>query len=227
MKEGQVDSRLARRNRTARDGAAAAPLISLIVASRNRARDLRRCLQSIDRAAAHADSCEIIVIDNGSVDDTPGVIREFCEAKAALFQHCHEPRQGLSRARNAGLRHASGKIIAFTDDDCVVEDDFFVAMEAHWRNISGPALCGGRVVLGNPDDQPFTIRNGERGERFARDVHPAGFVQGCNFAFNRGVLELVGEFDERLGAGSVFRAGEDTDYLIRADHAGARDRVHA
>ena len=198
------------------------PLVSLIVASRNRANDLRRCLASIECAAAHADNCEIIVVDNGSVDETPAVIRQFCRGDRMPFRHCHEPRQGLSRARNLGLKNATGTIIAFTDDDCVLEEDFFAAMTAHWRDISEPALCGGRVELGNPNDQPFTIRTGDTIERFERSVHPAGFVQGCNFAFNRGVLDMVGEFDERLGAGSSFRAGEDTDYLIRADRAGAR-----
>lgn len=201
---------------------ASSPYVSLIVASRNRANNLRRCLRSIERAATHADNCEIIVVDNGSVDETPAVIRQFCRAERMAIQHFHEPRQGLSLARNVGLKNASGTIIAFTDDDCVLEEDFFAAMAAHWRDISEPTLCGGRVELGSPDDQPFTIRTGDMIERFERSVHPAGFVQGCNFAFNREVLELVGEFDERLGAGSSFRAGEDTDYLIRADCAGAR-----
>lgn len=210
------------RHRSHNDAMVGPPSISLIVASRNRARDLRRCLESIERAVAQAESCEIIIVDNGSVDETPAVIREFCQKGLAPFQHCNEPRQGLSRARNAGLRVASGTIIAFTDDDCVLSEDFFASMTNHWQHTSGPALCGGRVELGNPCDQPFTIRTGDKAERFDRSVHPAGFVQGCNFAFNRQVLEIVGEFDERLGAGSSLKAGEDTDYLIRTDRAGIR-----
>src|SRR5262245_12932000 len=93
-------------------------IASVIVATRNRAHYLRDCLQSLS-----AQSCdrlfEIIVIDNGSTDETPQLLEQWCrvDSRCRTFR---ETRVGLSVAKNAGARLAKGRLLLFTDDDVLV-----------------------------------------------------------------------------------------------------------
>ncbi|KIQ69286.1 putative acyltransferase [Wenxinia marina DSM 24838] len=135
-------------------------------------------------------------------------------------------RPGLSAARNVGLAACTGSVIVLIDDDCRLRKDYFKALDNVVSNYpdghEGKALLllGGRVELGDPLDLPFTIRPLDEREVYRRDVHPGGFVPGCNCVMTRATLERLGGFDEYLGAGTPLRSGEDTDYLIRAVEAG-------
>jgi glycosyltransferase involved in cell wall biosynthesis len=63
---------------------------------------------------------EVLVVDNNSRDDTPAVVAQ-CQREWPRLRYVHEPRQGLSHARNLGIAHASGDILLFTDDDVITE----------------------------------------------------------------------------------------------------------
>jgi len=63
---------------------------------------------------------------------------------------------------------------------------------------------------------PFTIKRSRVRERLTPDIHPGGFVLGCNMTMHRDVAARIGDFDERFGAGGPLRSAEDTDYLVRA-----------
>jgi glycosyltransferase involved in cell wall biosynthesis len=128
-------------------------------------------------------------------------------------------QRGLSHARNYGLEHATGKIIAFTDDDCTVAPDYLTQVERAYAADAGPALRGGRVELGDPRDLPFTIKTDLAPQRFTGG-HPGGFIHGCNLTMSRSALELVGRFDTRLGAGQPIGAAEDSDFVYRAHRSG-------
>lgn len=193
--------------------------ISLIVCTRNRGAFLQRTLQSIGRAVRAAQGenrIEVILVDNGSSDDTQDVLLTFAKNAGFSVRIVHEGRAGLSIARNAGIRHINSPIIAFTDDDCELADDFFVRLETVFKNNSKPLLIGGRVELGTSEDLPLTIKTCTEIEQFSREQSPAGFIHGCNMAMSGDVVKVVGCFDERLGAGSAFKSGEDTDFTVRA-----------
>src|SRR4051794_13704771 len=93
------------------------PMLSIVLCTYNRAPLLARALTAL--VAAAADDAELIVVDNNSTDGTAGVVRQFADGPLHI-RAVHEPRQGLSFARNTGICAARGELIAFTDDDVVV-----------------------------------------------------------------------------------------------------------
>ena len=197
------------------------PQISLIVCTRNRAESLPACLNSIEQAAVanRAVEVELLIVNNGSTDATAAVLQAWQKSTSVRCRVLLAEQRGLSHARNCGLEHATGKIIAFTDDDCTVARDYLTQVERAYAADAGPALRGGRVELGDPRDLPFTIKTDLAPQRFAGG-HPGGFIHGCNLTMSRSALELVGRFDTRLGAGQPIGAAEDSDFVYRAHRSG-------
>jgi glycosyltransferase involved in cell wall biosynthesis len=196
--------------------------ISFIICTRNRSSALRRALDSIVVASQTEPetSVEIIVVDNGSTDATMTLASQWAETAALAVRVIYEPRQGLAIARNAGVRDASGDILVFTDDDCQVSPCYIRKLLDHYTKDQEPVIRGGRVERGDPRDLAFTIKTDPMPARLRYDVHPGGFILGCNMAMTREIIERIGTFDERFGAGSPFKAAEETDYFYRAYLAG-------
>jgi len=196
------------------------PEISLVVCTRNRASQLSRALHAI--AAIRSDhSWELVLVDNGSTDSTPEVLRRYAEIMGRQPVQVLTAREpGLSRARNVGWRAARGKIIAFTDDDCYPKENYIDAMLPCFRNPQ-VGYAGGRVLLHDPKDHPISILLNEEPKYFEPgSLISAGTIHGCNMAFRRSVLEVIGGFDESLGAGTVLQSGEDTDAMACASAHG-------
>ena len=201
--------------------------LSLIICTRNRAAALPDCLAAVAASilrADVADKAEIIVVDNGSTDATAAVIGSWTEKAPARVCHVFEPRPGLSAARNAGIRSACGHLVAFTDDDCRVSLEYVSDLLRH-DAADGDDLVmrSGSVVLGDPQDLPLTIKPVAQSFRWKVPMSLeneaqllGGALIGCNVAMRRAVLERVGYFDEKLGAGTACHAAEDTDYFYRA-----------
>lgn len=198
------------------------PLVSLLICTRNRCGSLAATLGSVTRAAAEADDIpvEVIVVDNGSSDDTPRVLLDWQAHQPFPVRLVSEPHPGLARARNRGLAHRTGTIIAMTDDDCILHRDYFARLAAAFARTPGPAIIGGRILLGNPADLPVTVKLEDHPMVAPAGGFPGGFVMGANLAFGADVLAAVGTFDERFGAGAPFVSAEDTDFLFRASGLG-------
>lgn len=198
------------------------PGVSLLLCTRDRCASLERTLASVSRAVAHAAAVavEVIVVDNGSGDDTPAVLDRWAGAQPFAVTCLHEPRPGLARARNAALACAGGAVIAMTDDDCLLHPDYVTALTAVFAETAGPAIVGGRILLGDPADLPVTVKLEDHPMIAPADAFPGGFVMGANLAFTADVAAHVGPFDERFGAGAPFVAAEDTDFLFRAQRLG-------
>ncbi len=198
------------------------PFASFIVCTRDRVRALAACIRSIEAAcdAYGAMTSELVVVDNGSTDGTPVELRRIAAASRMKITLVTEPHPGLAAARNAGMERARGRILVFIDDDCEIDRTYLSDLERHYANGGQRVIRGGRVELGNSCDQPFTIKRSKIPARLSRDVHPGGFVLGCNMTMHREVAALVGRFDERFGAGAPLHSAEDTDYLVRAFQLG-------
>ena len=191
--------------------------ISVIICTRDRPAHLRECLRSLERLSDRPE--EILVVDNASrTSETREVVREF-----PGLRYVFEPRPGLDRARNTGLRHSSGEIIAFTDDDVVVHPDWIkrlrqgFAEPAVWA-VTGPALP---AALATEAQVAFeTFWSFDRGYQpilftpeFARQTRsrgtPAWIIgAGANMAFRRQAFLLLGGFDERLDVGAAGCGGD-------------------
>ncbi|MCW0001161.1 glycosyltransferase family 2 protein [Pararhizobium sp. YC-54] len=198
------------------------PLASFIVCTRNRADALEACVRSIERACrSHPTvTSELVVVDNGSSDGTAEWLMRTAATSSLAMTLVTEPRPGLATARNAGMERSCGQILIFVDDDCEVDCRYLQDLERHYATGERFIIRGGRVELGRSLDLPFTIKRSQRRERFTPDIHPGGFILGCNMTMHREIALQVGRFDERLGAGSALKSAEDTDYLVRAFQLG-------
>ncbi|HUY68306.1 MAG TPA: glycosyltransferase family A protein [Alphaproteobacteria bacterium] len=202
--------------------------LSVIVCTRNRAYAIKPCLDSIARSLARAApiDAEIVVVDNGSSDDTPAIVRAWVQNCPFPVQALHEPRKGVATARNCALRAAKGDLLVWTDDDCRLSEDHIENALRHDAADSEPVLRGGRVELGDPADLPLSIKVGltmtrwSHSMRSARHESLSNCIIGCNFVMRRTLVEKIGYFDERFGAGSAIPGGEDSDYVYRAYLAG-------
>src|SRR5690349_17754111 len=114
-------------------GEAEAPRISVVVCTFNRARSLGRSLNALLALKPPPGGYELIIVDNNSRDGTAEVVARASSqrgASAPPVRYIFEPAQGLSRARNAGVRAARGRILAFTDDDTLVPPDWLLQLDA-------------------------------------------------------------------------------------------------
>lgn len=195
------------------------PRLSLVVCTRNRAAQLGLCLEAVGKLDCHV-AWELIVVDNGSDDHTGTVIKAFQDRKRCNMKIVHAPIVGLSRARNLGLAAARGDIIAFIDDDCYPVPGY---LNAILETFDDPLVgfAGGRVLLHDPSDQRITLQESTTALRIAPGIFlRSGMLHGANMAFRRDALLSVRGFDERLGAGSPFKAAEDSDAQRRVSADG-------
>lgn len=197
-----------------------APSVSLIVCTRNRASRLTACFDHITRLEPPPGAWDLVVVDNGSTDDTPRLIDDLAGAAPFPVRHVREPRPGLGRARNAGIAHAGGDVYIFTDDDCYVRPDFLRQVCRVFKQET-LGYAGGRIVLHDPTDDPVSTKDELTQEPIAPYTFvAAGTIHGANMAIRRQVIMAVGAFDPALGAGAPLRAGEDLDLVSRASWAG-------
>ncbi|CAL95875.1 glycosyltransferase [Azoarcus olearius] len=199
------------------------PAISVVVCTRNRGGQLEGMLRSFC-SQDFAVGWEMVVVDNGSSDNTGEVLTRFALECPFTLRVVLEPTPGLSRARNRGLAAARGEFVAFTDDDCYPRDDYLSAIVALFCD---PKVVygGGRLLLYDPTDQRVTIQERDRAEVLEPGSFiPSGLIHGANLVCRRQALLDLDGFDERLGAGTTYKSGEDTDILRRLALAGHRGR---
>lgn len=192
--------------------------ISLVICSKNRAQQLRVCLDYVTTINCPWE-WELIVVNNASTDDTGGVLDDFAKTAPMAFQHLYEAVAGTGHARNTGWKCARGEYVAFIDDDCYPHEDYLATVVA-CLNESSWGFVGGRVLLFDPTDYPITTQT----SNVSKEYKPYSFIapgeiHGANFAFRRQALEEVKGFDPRFGAGTPFPC-EDVDVLARILGAG-------
>lgn len=181
--------------------------VSLVVCTRNRPADLAVLLRSIE--AQIPSDVEVVIVDQSTDDrapvDLPGV------------RHVRTETVGLSVARNIGLRAASSPIVLMTDDDCEVVPGWLEAMSAPFVDPS-VAIVYGTVSAGEADWStgfiPVSVIDARRRIDRPRSYDPRVGI-GANMAVRRSVAIEAGGFDELLGAGAHFLAGEEIDLAIR------------
>ncbi len=194
------------------------PSVSVIIGTRDRPEELLKCLDAL-RVASEAcapETLEVLVIENGSAHSLRLDAADVAAVAPARTKLIRRATGSLSLARNLGMREARGGLFAFLDDDCLVYPNWLSDVLGHWRAMPPDFLMGGRVRLADTADLPFTIKDVEEVQSFHSGVHPGGFIQGCNFMMPRHTANRIGQFDPRFGPGARFRAGDDTDFVIRA-----------
>jgi glycosyltransferase involved in cell wall biosynthesis len=192
--------------------------VSIVVCTRNRAPALQRCLASIAEATLRCPeaNAELVIVDNGSSDNTHDVVATWRQSAPLPVRFVEEYRAGAGAARNAGVMNASGKLIAFTDDDCRLSPTFLSDVMRHFRRDEIPVIRTGRVELGDPTDDPLATKINKTEYHFKYPLHPGDMGLGCNMVVPAEIFALVGSFDVRFGPGAPFKAGEETEFFWRA-----------
>jgi glycosyltransferase involved in cell wall biosynthesis len=187
---------------------AQAPKVSVVVCTYNGGRTLEQCLRSL--MALSYPNYEVIVVDDGSTDETRTILQRFRRVSAI-----HQQNQGLSVARNVGLRAAKGEIVAYTDSDCFADQDWLTHL-VHQLQRTDAAAVGGPNL--SPDDgrlagciaacpgQPTHVLESDQ---------QAEHIPGCNMAFHRETLHQIQGFDPQFR-----KAGDDVDICWRLQQAG-------
>jgi len=196
-----------------------APKVSIIICSRNRAAQLGKCLDSIREDEMLATAAELVLIDNGSTDETRQTMERHADRARYPVLVRQEPAAGLSRARNVGLDAASGDLLLFTDDDCYMDPGYIRQAVEIFE--SGKYDFGGGQIILHDERDAFIGHNRFERRRTLEPFRfmPAGTIQGSSMIFRRRVVETIGFFDCMLGAGTPFPC-EDIDYAARASFAG-------
>jgi GT2 family glycosyltransferase len=192
--------------------------ISLVICTRNRAAQLKRCLTRVAAVRSSA-NWELVVVNNDSSDVTADVISDFAKSASFPVVQTYEPVPGLGRAHNAGLSVSHGRIIAFIDDDCYPASDY---VENVLKVFKDPTIgfAGGRITLYASDDYPITIKDSPAPQFFPPcSLIPAGELHGANMMFRRQAIAEIGGFDNDFGPGALFNC-EDIDAFARASLAG-------
>jgi len=216
-----------------------APLATVIVCTFGRPRQLRSALHAL--LALSYENFEVIVVDNDPSDPVTIDLFESEFAASSNVRYIAEPKRGLSNARNSGIAAARGDIIAFTDDDIVVDKEWLSALVCGFDE-AGDIVCVTGLTLASELDSPAqqifeqygAFNKGYETLLFERDVNLANtllypytagvFGGGGNCAVRRKSVEGKLEFDRRLGPGTLAYGAEDLDLFVKFILSGKKIR---
>lgn len=197
------------------------PRFSVVISTRNRGAMIEPALTSL--LALDHRSFEVVVVDQ-SADSVTGELVRDMSARDERIRYVKSSRVGLSRGRNDGIAEGAGEVIAFTDDDCVVDAGWLNALETE---LDDPTVAGvfGRVLPNEYRERTgidLAFKDSEQRVAFSGRTIPWYIGHGANMAFRRDDLVAVGGFDEVLGAGGALPSHEDGDMSYRIMASGRR-----
>jgi len=196
------------------------PTIAVIIPTRNRAPQLRACLESLHELSYPRERLEIIIIDDASTDDTPLILQQAAASGLPLTVLHNEQRCGSALSRNRAARITRADILAFTDSDCRASPS--------WLSDLVPYLClpgihavGGTIratdtgpAIGRYEDSFSSLQRGPHLRELALDGATT-YLATANLLIRRITFT-------RLGGFASLRYGEDVDLCWRLLEAGKR-----
>jgi GT2 family glycosyltransferase len=191
------------------------PKISLVLATIGRTSELAKCLQSL---AAQTDTgFEVLVVDQNSDDRLVPLIAN-AKGLGANVQHLRLNIPSLSGARNLGISKCSGEIIGFPDDDCWYEPEVVATLRRRFaedEHLGGMVACWVEQTAARRDPPNSGLLSLHAWRTFR-----GGDASSISLFFRRSVFDELHGFDERLGLGKWFGAGEETELLLRVLESG-------
>ncbi len=196
-------------------------LVSIIICTRNRAYEIVNCFPDLVKQAASFSDVEVIVIDNGSTDNTKSVVDSASKNLDYPIRYFYEEVPGLCQARNRGRAEARGSVLAYLDDDSIVKAHWLERVRDHFIAKKSDCL-GGKVSIELGGNMPFALENhmhwffmasihGDTPHMFKYPAHPTG----CNMCISAYVFDKIGGFDTNLKL-----YGDEKDFFRRASEAG-------
>lgn len=209
------------------------PVVTVAVCTRDRTADLSRCLDAL--CQLDYPELDLLVVDNAPADDST---RQLVGTRYPQVRYVCESRPGLDWARNRAITEAQGEIIAYTDDDVIVDAGWVQALVLVFAGQPDVMAVTGLVVpyeletktqllfeayggFGRGFKRQWYRVDGDRDGRTANRYGWAGqFGTGANMAFRRSLLERIGGFDVALDVGTVCNGGGDIEIFFRLLHEG-------
>jgi cellulose synthase/poly-beta-1,6-N-acetylglucosamine synthase-like glycosyltransferase len=150
------------------------------------------CIDAILATDYPADRREILIVDNGSTDGTAAQIQ------SRPVRYLHEPKRGVSNARNHGIAQSSGEILAFVDADCIVEPQWLIEIARAFEDPEVGCVAGHleHAPPRTPAERQAARMLGDW-QRFAFTSKPA-YAITANAAYRRDVLDEIGGFDPHM-----------------------------
>lgn len=205
-------------------------MVSVIVCTYNRAHYLAETLAHLLRQSAAKESFEVVLINNNSTDHTEEICNHFAtENPEFSFRYIIEKAQGLSYARNRGIKEAKGTILTFIDDDTFVQPDFVEVITNHFSQHPNTIAVGGRIIPKYEKEAPrwmskfllplvAALDMGDEVKAFPKGKFPIG----ANMSLRKEAFEKHGNFDVNLGRkGLSLEGSEEKDFFYRLIKARA------
>lgn len=197
------------------------PHISVVVCTRNRPDTIEQAIVSV--LSNNYPSFDLTVIDQSTTQATENILRPVeVEDRRLRYVRVEEP--GLSRAYNTGIGRSTGELLAFTDDDCVVPQDWLSTISRAFSEDEEADLLYGQVLAPSDVNIPGALTPAlalRRPERFSRKDGFKVMGMGANFAARRRLFAAIGGFDEILGGGAPLCSSQDFDLAYRTYLAGS------
>ncbi len=202
-------------------------LITVIICTYNRSESLKDTLNSlIVQEGIIGFDFEIVVVDNNSNDRTMDIVKTYMTKSYNLVRYIFEPEQGLSHARNAGIKAAKGDILAFTDDDVIVRNDYIMSIGMVHKEYDSDCVFGKILPLWSHAKIPIWLKRDKRlwkclgyldyGEQHILVTNNKHQFYGANFSIKLHAINKIGYFDINLGIkGNVHYLGEESDYFAK------------
>lgn len=203
-------------------------MLTVLLATRNRGWIFASVLESFCKLEAPPTGWKLLIVDNGSTDNTPQVITSF--ANRLPLQTLLEPRQGKNFALNAGLSHIVGDLTVLTDDDVYPREDWLVQLRSASKDHKDFSIFGGSIVPHWEAPPPAWIQWADKGAAYAitdpswqNGPIAANCVWGPNMAIRSEIFRSGVRFDTSIGPrGSNYLQGGDTEMTRRLESLGHR-----
>jgi len=199
-------------------------MISAVISTYNRERFLPELFDSIQKQSLDSTLFEIIIVDNNSPGNTKELTEEFKGKNSFSVRYFLELQQGLSYARNRGIKEAKGDVIIFVDDDAILDEKYFEKLDFYFRTEKESMAIGSKIFLKYESPKPPLWENkylnslhayfnlGNKKKYFGKSNYPIG----TNMSFRKEVFEKIGDFNVSLGrVKSGLGGGEEKDIFMR------------
>ncbi len=198
---------------------------TIIIPTKDRCESLFRLVESVGQLAGLDRILpEVIVADNNSRDGTYEIVKATARRFPTTMRVLRVLRPGKSAAINDAVRIATGDVLAFLDDDVIVDKAWLTSVEEYFRT-GEYQVAQGTVRLHSPaGDDPEIQRLNQRYRTIPVIDYPSSLqevqsLNGSNFFARRGVFDRIGGFDERLGPGAS-GTSEDVEFANRLASCG-------
>lgn len=205
-------------------------MLTVIICTYNRAKYIGPLLESIAANDLPKSEYEIVLVDNNCTDNT----REICDAFATAhkdvnFRYTTEPEQGLSAARNKGIKEAKGDIIVYIDDDALVDPNYLQDYAEWFAAHPETMACGGPIEPLYETQEPEWMTPYTKALLTAwmdygdkvREYPKGRFPGGGNAAYRKCVFDKVGFFNTALGRkGGNLMGSEEKDIFDKMHSLG-------